>query len=1134
MFLKKIFQLVIFTLFFGFVFFNFSNSALALNSSQELWEAKTVQETTIKDATGKLFGNLHSGVTLLVYVPEEDEDKVYISIGKEQYQVNREAIQLINLVDNVENSSLISSNLVDYHVNETTALYENGIVIGSIESNSLITYHRSEEDDESIKYYMHMNGKEVYIQVKKVEHAYSSNPTEPVDETTAGDGSGTESVEEEKILEETINDEYFLTTKQTPIYASPQSNAEVIAYLYSDKTYKIHAVKDDWYEVTVGDKLYYINSADVSASVPEETMKESPAITDNIETIVLEKGTIIHNRNEEVIGIIETSVSIEAMKENDFYIFNFLGDEGKAAVSKETETEMNTSQSKDLTSKETTVSETVESSTAPKVSLRATTSSTQTVDTSKEISISSSDYFKVTSRTALYIKVDSKLVKSGAVDAGQEFKHLSDMGGWYKVVFGDYIGYINKQYTIPSDGSTIQNKSNPNWKKITKFKPNTNIAVYDKSSGKLEQFGSIYDNISFPMVYDIGDWYRIDFLNRIGYVREKDITAEFNTNINYFEPTTRTAVYVKRNDRLERVGAVDSSQEYHRIGDTGGWHQIKFGNEVGYVQKDYTKPAPGYTIKNANTGYTNSGKNFTPTENLAVYDNTSGKLVQFGTIYKGNEYPMISDIGSWFRVDLAGRIGYISDAYAALSFENVNHFKTVEKKPVYSSENAKEIIGYLDKGESFPMLNTSNKYFHKINFSNIIAYVSTPQTEPIQNPIIGNALDGVIDYTGIVKPTVNVAVYDVSSGTSVSFATLLKAKEYKVIGDIGDWIKVDIGSREGFIKNQYVEKIPTKRYVYNNNNYNYTLDEMLDIQMNTSPQTDNDYPAYVRWDALQLDDPDNPTYGIVKESGWRVRGGPSTTCGDDCWIIGELVKGQKVYIKDKVINSKNEVWYEITYNKYWVNASPADTLYYLDPNNFDKTSSAYYQFLDLSKGADVEAQEINSKILYNKGILKNTGKSFIDAGEIFGVNELYLISHALLETGNGTSELAKGVLVTEVNGEKVEPKVVYNMYGIGAFDNCALRCGAETAYKEGWFSVESAIIGGAKFISESYINPDENVRSYQQNTLYKMRWNPDVPGTHQYATDIGWAYKQTFSISKLYGLLESYTLRFEIPLYKTL
>ncbi|MBS4536833.1 hypothetical protein GOQ27_00065, partial [Clostridium sp. D2Q-11] len=74
---------------------------------------------------------------------------------------------------------------------------------------------------------------------------------------------------------------------------------------------------------------------------------------------------------------------------------------------------------------------------------------------------------------------------------------------------------------------------------------------------------------------------------------------------------------------------------------------------------------------------------------------------------------------------------------------------------------------------------------------------------------------------------------------------------------------------------------------------------------------------------------------------------------------------------------------------------------------------------------------------------------------------------------------------------------------------------------------EEAIIGGAKFISEKYVNNP----TYAQDTLYKMRWNPDIPGVHQYATDIGWAYKQTAKIKELYDLCTNYYLRFEVPKY---
>jgi mannosyl-glycoprotein endo-beta-N-acetylglucosaminidase len=52
-----------------------------------------------------------------------------------------------------------------------------------------------------------------------------------------------------------------------------------------------------------------------------------------------------------------------------------------------------------------------------------------------------------------------------------------------------------------------------------------------------------------------------------------------------------------------------------------------------------------------------------------------------------------------------------------------------------------------------------------------------------------------------------------------------------------------------------------------------------------------------------------------------------------------------------------------------------------------------------------------------------------------------------------------------------------------------------------------------------------------------MRWNPEAMdyygyATHQYASDIGWAVKQTSRIKDLYDLLDHYSLVFEIPKYK--
>lgn len=186
------------------------------------------------------------------------------------------------------------------------------------------------------------------------------------------------------------------------------------------------------------------------------------------------------------------------------------------------------------------------------------------------------------------------------------------------------------------------------------------------------------------------------------------------------------------------------------------------------------------------------------------------------------------------------------------------------------------------------------------------------------------------------------------------------------------------------------------------------------------------------------------------------------------------------------------------------------------------------QFLTLSGTSGIKVADLNRE-LTGKGILENLGESFVKASLKHNINEVYLLSHALLETGNGSSELATGIRVTEVDGKPVTPKVVYNMYGIGAFDKTAKKSGSEYAYKQGWDTPEKAIIGGAEWISRQYVNHP----TYKQDTLYKMRWNPSSPGNHQYATDIGWAYKQTNSLQDIveYSQRYNFVLRFDIPFF---
>ncbi|WP_449125763.1 glucosaminidase domain-containing protein [Staphylococcus chromogenes] len=191
----------------------------------------------------------------------------------------------------------------------------------------------------------------------------------------------------------------------------------------------------------------------------------------------------------------------------------------------------------------------------------------------------------------------------------------------------------------------------------------------------------------------------------------------------------------------------------------------------------------------------------------------------------------------------------------------------------------------------------------------------------------------------------------------------------------------------------------------------------------------------------------------------------------------------------------------------WVRASRSQTSNAMNPNKIWNNTTQRYQMLDLGKYQGVPVAKLN-QILNGKGTLHNQGKAFASACKQYNLNEIYLIAHAFLESGYGKSNFASGRYG------------IYNYFGIGAFDSNPNNA-ITFARNKGWTSPAKGIIGGAKFVREGYINQG-------QNTLYRIRWNPKAPATHQYATAIEWCQHQATTIAKLYnqiGLKGMYYVR---------
>lgn len=209
-------------------------------------------------------------------------------------------------------------------------------------------------------------------------------------------------------------------------------------------------------------------------------------------------------------------------------------------------------------------------------------------------------------------------------------------------------------------------------------------------------------------------------------------------------------------------------------------------------------------------------------------------------------------------------------------------------------------------------------------------------------------------------------------------------------------------------------------------------------------------------------------------------------------------------------------WVALDYND---EEDRAYVRYYMDPKNFIEDPVRRMMFMKLDY-ADVDVSLLN-RMLQNKGVLDGKGSVFKKAAREANIHPVYLVAHALLETGNGRSKLATGKLTAD-------GKPTYNMFGIGASDDNPLFKGAARAYREGWFSVDSAITGGANFVSAAYINHPR----YRQNTLYSMRYRMNGPDLwHQYATDARWAHSQSQTIYNYMRGIPSSELRYRVPVF---
>lgn len=164
------------------------------------------------------------------------------------------------------------------------------------------------------------------------------------------------------------------------------------------------------------------------------------------------------------------------------------------------------------------------------------------------------------------------------------------------------------------------------------------------------------------------------------------------------------------------------------ISDKAYW-RVKFGNAYGLVKKNDVQVANGIKVPAPNQ-QANSNKAVLIEKDIDVYDNSSGGLKKFAILKAGYRYPILSDFGNWWKVDVGGRIGFVSKTATAIDngipVLMYHHILTAQEKAnspfansstTMSTKEFNEQMDYL-KQFGYTTISTSDleKYLnHQIN-----------------------------------------------------------------------------------------------------------------------------------------------------------------------------------------------------------------------------------------------------------------------------------------------------------------------------------------------------------------------------------------------------------------------------------
>ncbi len=335
-------------------------------------------------------------------------------------------------------------------------------------------------------------------------------------------------------------------------------------------------------------------------------------------------------------------------------------------------------------------------------------------------------------------------------------------------------------------------------------------------------------------------------------------------------------------------------------------------------------------------------------------------------------------------------------------------------------------------------------------------------------------------------------VYGSKTGQSVNGSTKWYRVSYTHRGDGKTYF--------GYVHSKYVTLCAK---------FDYSTKEFKDFPKSYRPYLAALKEAHPNWVFTPLDTKKDWSAAVAEQAKIRKEDGTLTS---PSFIHKDYAS---IYRSDKVVGGLNAATTKLDGGTMYC-ASEATVAYFLDPRNFLNEIDV---FMFSAQGYDktlhtLEAVEnmIKGTYMENLSTVNASGKSvsyaqaFLDAAKQSNISPFYLLITSFSENGTSGTALSKGNLDGSVCKKAgcthaEAHKGYYNFFGIGSTpDGSPQHNGLEYAVGKGWDTAYKAIVGGAEFQKNGYIDAGQ-----QTPYLKKFNVNPDAKNPnvwHQYMQNL--------------------------------